>query len=315
MFVFLRTSKVRVFASGLLTLSVFAACLSSPAGAAGDPAVNQFLMANPLPNGVSAPDALTQSLATSAEAQEDALIAGSGYAKVAVGLWVDPTAKEEVVAELVAFTNPPADTSSVALGAEAACPPAAGVAPVVTTVALIPGSAEVSCVDASTGLPSTAIEWFSANVLALVVVLNLTPAQSEAISLTQSGLLPTTGINLSASNSFVVGHFAATSASLSATEKLQIDQDAVTINTETPTEVTFTAHQSSKGLARVSRKLAISRVVAIDTYLVAQLTKLGMTAATLQTIGLGNGHPFNVTYLRGSPSSSLSVKIGVAYLK
>ncbi len=298
-----------------LAVTLSASLLTGPAGASGDPVVSSYLIADPLPNGVAESDAALLPIIASVESQENALLAGKGYAKVAVGAWVDPATHQIVISELVALTiTLPSIAANITEGANAACPQAAGVTPVFTAVAAIPGSQEVSCTNAQNGLPSTAVAWYASHILTVVVTFGLTSAQCEAIATTQAAALPTSNIVLDARTSYNVTHFAKDSAALSASQKLQIYQDAVAIKAMSPTAIHFTAHQSVVGKSAVTRTLAVNRVRAVFHSLVARLRQLGLTQQTLQQIGLGSGSPQITRVQRGSASASLSVTISMAYL-
>jgi outer membrane protein OmpA-like peptidoglycan-associated protein len=289
--------------------------VSTAAQAVGDTVLNQYLIADPLPSGTALPDSVLLTLVASEEAQLDADIAGNGYVRLALSAWVDSSTGDEVVSQLAVFTGATTIPSAVAsVTALAACPPAAGTTPTTVPVALIPASAEATCVSAKTNLTEYVIAWSTNNALAIVLVSGQTQSQAEAIAVSQAALVPTTVINLASSASYVVSHFATNSSVLSTGMKLQISQDAIAISKVSSTSIKFTGHQSVKGVSRVNRQLAVSRVQAVYRYLVAQMKNLGVPSATLQAIGLGSGQPQFLVVKRGSPSSSLSVAWTTNYL-
>ncbi len=305
----------RVAAFAGATVMVSTLCLSVGAGATGDAVISRYLITNPLANGVAIADNVLQPLITSGENAADADLGGSGYAKIAVAGWVDQGTQLEVVSELAAFTVPvPSESLGLSSAVVDACPAPAGVTQTTTSVALIPGSVEVSCIDSGSGLPKTVIGWISSNVLAFLFTVNLSPSQAEAVAVSQSTLIPTSGIDLAAKTRYTIARFALNSSALDPLQKLQIYRDAVALSAMTPTAVRFVGHQSVKGPAGPARQLAVSRVRAVYKYLVAQLKSLGFTPTTLQGIGLGSGQPVISTIQRGSPSSSLAVNVDVAYL-
>jgi outer membrane protein OmpA-like peptidoglycan-associated protein len=289
--------------------------VSTAAQAVGDTVLNHYLIADPLPSGKALPDSVMMALIASEEAQLDANIAGNGYVRLAMAAWVDSSTGEEVVSQLSVFTGATTIPSAVASAtALAACPPAAGTTTPTVPVALIPASAEATCVSATTNLTEYVIAWSTNNVLAIVAVSGQTQSQAESIAVTQAALIPATVINLASKASYVVSRFATNSSALSTGMKLQISQDAIAISKMSPTSIKFTGHQSVKGDSRVNRQLAVGRVQAVYRYLVAQLKNLGVPSATLQAIGLGSGRPEFLVVKRGSPSSSLSVALTSNYL-
>ena len=290
--------------------------VSTAAHAVGDTVLNQYLIADPLPTGKALPDSVMLALIASEEAQLDANIAGNGYVRLAMAAWVDSSTGDEVVAQLAVFTGATTIPSAVAsVTALAACPPAAGTTTPTVPVALIPASAEATCVSATTNLTEYAIAWSTNNVLAIVAVSGQTQSQAESIAVTQAALIPATVINLASQASYVVSRFATNSSVLSTGMKLQISQDAIAISKMSPTSIKFTGHQSVKGVSRVNRQLAVGRVQSVYRYLVAQLENLGVPSATLQAIGLGSGQPEFLVVKRGSPSPSLSVALTFNYLR
>lgn len=289
--------------------------VATTAQAVGDSVLNQYLIADPLTTGTALPDSFLQSLVASEEIQLDSDVAGNGYVRLAAGAWVDVTTSDEVITQLAVLTGATTIPSAMpSVTALSACPPAAGATPTTVPVALIPASAEATCVEASSHLAEYVIAWSINNVLAIVVVTGQTQGQAEAIAVSQVALVPTTVVNLAANASYVVSHFATNSAALSSGMKLQISQDAIAISKVTPTSITFTGHQSVKGVTRTNHQFAVSRVQAVYRYLVAQLNNLGVPPATLQAIGVGSGQPKFLVVKRGSPSSSLSVGFTSNYL-
>jgi outer membrane protein OmpA-like peptidoglycan-associated protein len=301
-----------------------------PAGAVGDNALDTYLMSDPLPNSVAVSTSTLELAATVTDNLENTDLAGRAFERTSLAAWVTTAPQSEVIDEIADFTVLPPGAPSGAL--TSICPVTATTTtttpstttttiPSTTTTtipsadALIPGSAEASCTDAQSGLEKTGIAWIEQNVLVLFVTIGLTNSESDSIAATQYGLIPTGGIDLSASRSFVVQRFALNSAVLSSAMKLTINRDAMVTSNSAPTSVRFSGRKSSSGSSGASHALAEKRIGAVYRYFVSCLRQDGTPAETLSAIHLGSGQPTVSAIVSTPAASSGVVSINLNYLK
>ena len=301
-----------------------------PAGAVGDNALDTYLMSDPLPNGVAASTASLEFAAAVTDNLENTDLAGKAFERTSLAAWVTTAPQSEVVDEIADFTVLPPAAPIDALGSICSTTTTTTTTTPSTTTtttpstttttipgadALIPGSAEVSCTDAQSGLEKTGIAYIQQNVLGLVETIGLTNSESDSIAATQYGLIPTGGIDLSATRTYVVQRFALNSAVLSSAMKLTISRDATATSNSAPTSVRFSGRESSSGSSGASHALAEKRISAVYRYFVACLRQDSTPAETLSAIHLGSGQPTVSAIVRTPAASSGVVSINLNYLK
>jgi hypothetical protein len=193
-------------ALGAVVVILSGVAVASPAGAAGDPALDRLIVANPLPAWSPLPGAQLQSL-VSYEDRAGSAVAGS--ATSAAEGWQGPGPGQRLIVAMVRFAaNVPEPVRNAREAVIAACASATGNAPTsVHAYGAVPGSEVATCAGTGadgTTLTATNVAWARGNVLVILIATGLATSEAESVAVTQDAAIPQTGVRESSSDTGTV---------------------------------------------------------------------------------------------------------------